>query len=495
MASPSSSELRGIQIVAPSVLGAGEVFEVGLRLTSDPVPAASAGVWHRHPLSVAGPFNRSPRGIQFLDDVPPTWTGRLSVAEEKGLVGPAHVDFNPELNGIVPGDPRPIRRAGGFRFTRAGTYCLRLRDPETGLEGISNPVRVEAQSPPLRLYWGDLHVHTIFSDALRVPEELYAFARDEAFLDVCALTDHTEALSQTQWRYFTEVTNQFNAPGRFATLVAGEWTSMVHGHRNYYYRGDAGPMFSCRNPQYEKLDDFFAAARAAGALVVPHHSANTQMGVDWSHGHAPDIERLVEIHSVWGNSERPAGEGNEFAIQFCRGETPGRHVRDALKRGYRLGIIGSGDTHDGRPGLSVPFLQTMPAAYNLTRVQGIVGIWAPELTREAVFDALWNRRVFATMNHRTILLFSINDAPMGSQITPDGELSIAVEAAADQPIRSLELVGPEGTVQKLEPKQATVQWRFTRPLPQDSTWYYIRLTRADGTLAWSSPIWVDPEKR
>src|SRR5690606_31428397 len=132
------------------------------------------------------------------------------------------------------------------------------------------------------------------------------------------------------WRYFTDGTNRFNAPGRCATLVAGEWTSVAYGHRKYYYRGGDGPILRCTTRAHEKVQDFYAAARAAGAMVVPHHSANTRMGVDWSHGHAPDIERLVEIHSVWGNSERPAEAGNPFPIRFCDGEKRGRHVHDAL---------------------------------------------------------------------------------------------------------------------------------------------------------------------
>jgi hypothetical protein len=266
---------------------------------------------------------------------------------------------------------------------------------------------------------------------------------------------------------------------------------MAHGHRNYYYRGDAGPIFRSTLKDQKDLQAFYTLARAAGALVVPHHSANTQMGVDWSRGHAPDIERLVEIHSIWGNSERPAEEGNAFPILHCKGERAGQHVRDALARGYRLGLIGSGDIHDGRPGESLPFFQMkFPNASDL-RVQGIVGIWASELTREAIFDALWNRRVFATMNHRTILLFSINGRPMGSEIAADGgPLAIAVEAASDQPIRSLELVGQEGTVQSMTPDRQTVEWNLTEAAPASSIWYYIRLTRADGTLAWSSPIWI-----
>jgi hypothetical protein len=495
VAFPSTGNPRGIQIVAPSVVAAGEIFELGVKLTTEPFFVGLAGSYKRPPISVKGPFNLSHRGLNYMDNVPPAWEGRLEVIGEQGLNGPTHIDFAGENQGPYVNDPRPIRRVGGFRFTESGTHFIHLRDPATGLEGVSNPIRVESERPKMRLFWGDIHGHTLFTDAIRMPEEMYAFARDEAFMDVCALTDHSEGISDLQWRYFTDVTNSFNAPGRFATLVAGEWTSMIHGHRNYYYRGDQGPIFRSTLKEQEDLQVFYDLARAAEALVVPHHSANSRMGVDWSHGHAPDVERLVEIHSIWGNSERPAEEGNEFPIRMCQGEKPGQHVRDALRRGYRLGMIGSGDIHDGRPGDCLSTLQTGKPDAPSGRVQGFVGIWAPELTREAVFDALWNRRVFATMKHRTILLFSINGQPMGSEITADGgPLKIAVEAAADRPIRSLELVGHDGTIQRLTPDRQVVEWIFTEAAPASSAWYYIRLTRDDGTLAWSSPIWVDYKK-
>jgi hypothetical protein len=222
MESHSTNDPHGIHIVAPSVAAVGETFEVGIKLTTEPYVAGLAGSYKRPPISVKGPFNLSHRGLNYMDNVPPAWEGRLEVIGEEGFEGPAHIDFAGDNQGPYVNDARPIRRVGGFRFTRPGTHFIRLRDPKTGLEGASNPIRVEAQRPPLRLFWGDLHVHTIHTDAIRGPEELYAFARDEAFLDVCALSDHSEGISDLQWRCFTDVTNNFNEPGRFATLVAGE---------------------------------------------------------------------------------------------------------------------------------------------------------------------------------------------------------------------------------------------------------------------------------
>jgi hypothetical protein len=480
---------KRIAVVAPSVVGAGEPFAVGVRVLTDPRPAAGEAAWNRPTASPGSPFNRSPRGIRWLDDTA-DWTGELAVSLGDGMEGPAVLSFAPRR-----GSRRAVRRAEGFRCLAPGTGFISVRDPSSGAEGTSNPVEVTPAPPGERLFWGDLHVHTIFTDGLRCPEELYSFARDEAFLDVCALADHSEGLTDDQWRYFAAVTNRFDRPGRFATLVAGEWTSMKYGHRNYYYPGDDGPVLRSTEPPHDTLDGFFAAVRRAGGLAVPHHSANAVMGVDWSLGHDPEVERLAEIHSVWGSSERPGGEGNPFPIRAIGGEKVGRHVIDALRLGRRFGLIGSSDAHDGRPGDELHTLQEGVPDYPDLHGQGLVGVWAPELSRRAVFEALWNRRCYAATNRRTLLRFSLAGRPMGSFLEESGPLPVVVEAVAEVPIARVELVGNGACVRAEEPDRREVRLEFSLVVPPEGAWYYVRVTRRDGHLAWSSPIWAGSRER
>ena len=480
---------QAICAVAPSTLAVNEPFSLGLRVLTQPYcPAVSAFTHDVRPL-VTGPFNLSPRGIRYMDNVMREWAGQLTIDGGRELEGPVTTSFA-EGAGPYRNDRRAIRRIDGLRFTTPGIKFVRVRDPASGVEGISNPIGVEAQSPSERLFWGDLHTHTFFTDAIRCPEEIYAFARDEAFLDICALSDHSEALTDTQWEYFVNVTNRFNEPGRFATLVGGEWTNMRYGHRNYYYRGDGGPILRCTDPRYESLANFHLAAHRHGALVVPHHPANASMGVDWSQGHHAEVERLVEIHSVWGNSERPAARGNPLPIRDAGGEKIGQHVVDALASGYHLGFIGGGDIHDGRPGDALSSLQYQSEGFPLERCQGLMGVWARELTRDAIFEALWNRRVYATTSKRTWLRFSIDGHPMGARITANGDLSARTEAASDSPIVRIDLVCNGDDVQVSTPGRREVAWRTRVAAPPEQSWYYVRLTRQDGHLAWSSPIWV-----
>jgi hypothetical protein len=309
------------------------------------------------------------------------------------------------------------------------------------------------------------------------------------------VSDHVEALSDRQWEYFCGVINDFNESGRFAALIGQEWTNHrpevgAPGHRNIYYRGDSGPIIRCTDPRYDTLEKLYAAARELNALLIPHHSANVQMGVDWSQGYEPTHERLVEIHSIWGNSERPGRDGNPLAVRPHGGERDGQHVFDALNRGYRFGIVGGGDIHDGRPGDDLHrFLEHENAP--LLRRQGIMAVWANELTRESIFDALWNRRCYATTNNRTLLRFSMAGRPMGSSVNTAASLPVSIYAASESPVARLDLVRNGEDVYTIEPNRRELSIERAEPAPAVVSWYLVRVTRQDGGMAWSSPIWVD----
>lgn len=481
-------ELTGFLVVAPSTVEVNEEFLLGVKALRAPY---SVGAQCYRPVpSVRGPFNCSPRGITYMDNVPAQWRGTVPIEAGDGYAGPSEFSFE-HCSGPYPDDTRPIARIAGLRFTEPGIKFITVRDRASGVSARSNPVLVSASRLEERLYWGDIHSQTFFSDGLRCPEELYAFARDEAFLDVFALSDHSERLTDRQWDYFVHVTNDFNAPHTFATLVGQEWTSRRMGHRNLYYPGGSGPIVRSTDPAQSELKDIYRIARAEGALVIPHHSANVAMGVDWDLGHDPKVERLAEVYSIWGNSERPASAGNPRPIRAHGGEKEGRHVMDALRRGRRFGLIGGGDIHDGRPGDDLHSQQKTPDHYPLLWRQGILGVWAPRLTREAVFEALWNRRVFATTNVRMLLDFRVCGHPMGSAARHSGPRPIRIRAASEVAVSTVEIVKNGEDHMRLAPNCCDVTCEEMDPEADSDAWYYARVTRSDGEMAWSSPIWIE----
>jgi hypothetical protein len=482
----SSHEPVGLMIVAPSTVAVGEEFALGIKALCEPWFVPVQCFEQRLPALVSR-YNHSPRGIRYMDNAAERWDGVLEV---EGPSGPPRIPLS-DLHGTFPGDERAIGRVEGFSFSEAGVHTVRLMDGSRGLMGESNPVVVSEKPPAERLWWGDLHSQTFFSDGLRCPEELYHFARHEAFLDIFAMADHSESLTDRQWEYFCAVTNDSNAPDEFATLIGFEWTNHWPGHRNCYYPGETGPIVRRGERTVEDLQVLYEVAREHNALLIPHHTANVRMGVEWEAGHDPEHERLVEIHSVWGNSERPEADGNPFPIRTLEGEQRGRHVIDALNAGYRLGFVGGGDIHDGRPGDELAGLQVTPEAYRHLRRQGIMGVWAPELSREAVFDALWERNCFATTNVRMPIRFSVCGARQGMAVRCEDERPIHLWAASEVPIARVTIVRGGEDWKTLETDEHVVDRRVEDVASGAAEHYYARIERADGWLGWSSPVWVN----
>ncbi len=486
-----SAQPTGIDCVIPSRLAVGDSFSVKLKLLGPVREIPARAQFNTRKPALHGPFNlNAERRIQYVDDSLPAWAGRLRVEGEGGLDGPREIVFDGDNQGVFPGDTRPIRSVEGFRWREPGIHFLRLEDPESGLMAWSNPVCVTADAPALRLVWGDPHWQTFFSDGVRCPEELHAFARDEAFLDFGAISDHMEAVTDRQWEYFQAVSNDFNEPGRYVTLHGQEWTHHnpafgAPGHRNLYFRGAGAPALRSTDPDCNTLAKLWGKLDAWGrpAIAIPHHSANARMGVDWELGWQAAYETAVEMYSIWGSSEKSVAAGNTRPIRHCGGEREGRHVLEALRRGYRLGFVGGGDVHDGRPGRALHRF-SYPGNAQDHYEQGLTAAWVPALTREAVFDAFRDRQTYATTQSRIYL-----EAPCTIE---KGMATMALCTASEEGIAEVALVTAYGE-QTLElpageDRVVAQPVRFALPTAQDFA--YLRVMTQRGNMAWSSPIWA-----
>jgi len=445
---------------------------------------------------LTGPFNLNvERGSNYLDNVLPEWKGRLTVEGGHALDGPGEIEFDGENQGVFPGDSRPIKHCTGWRWTQPGIYWITLTEPETGIEVLTNPVIVE-EKPEKRVYWGDIHWQTFFTDGLRIPEELYAFARDEAFLDFGALTDHANRITDFHWRYFQDVTNAYNQPDVFATLVGYEWTSMKWGHRNIYFPGETGPILRS-DLDAKTLPELWEKLDTLDALAIPHHSSNTVMGVDWENGWNPVYEKAVEIHSVWGNSERHADEGNPMPNRTNKGEKKGQHVVDALNRDYRFGFVGGGDIHDGRPGDELDVYQENPPQYRLHAPQGFTAVIAGSLNRKNVYNSIKTRSTYATTKSRIYLNVRFDNTEMGGILSIGNSASRKVDlnitCAAPEKIKKAVLVhnGKDKFDIKPGDNSMLIQQKLKIETPAPGDYCYVRITTEKGNLAWSSPVWVE----
>lgn len=484
-------EPTGLFCVAPTRVTVGEPFALKIRVLGPVRKIPCAGNFCDRKPALKSPFNLNvARNIHFHDNCLPEWNGELALESGNVLDGPRRIVFDGRAQGVFRGDTRPIGVFGGFSLSRPGIHFIRLIDPVSGVEGWSNPVQASVDPPCEHIYWGDPHWQTFFSDGIRCPEELYTFARDEGFLDFGAISDHMEAVTARQWDYFQAVANDFNEPGRFVTLIGQEWTHHhpaggAPGHRNIYFSGDGGPVLRSNDPDCDTLAKLWArldAVHGQEVIAIPHHPANVVMGVDWEQGWNPKYERAVEIHSVWGSSEKHADDGNLMPIAHCRGEQRGRHVADALKRGYRLGFVGGGDIHDGRPGDPL-HTESYLSGSGKFWPSGFTAVYTPKLTRQSVFAAIRDHRTYATTQSRILL-----DAAFAG--TGDRR-RVDVLAASEEGIHEVALVVGGEDVHILHPEGCGRVFEVRDvPLalpPQTSA--FVRIITNRGHMAWSSPVW------
>ena len=369
------------------------------------------------------------------------------------------------------------------RATQEGIQRVTVVDPATGIAGKSNPIGA-GFLPDRNVYFGEMHSQMWHSQGTGTTREFFEWGRDVAGLDFCAPANHYKMrfeIVDDVWQEVVDTSNTLNDPHRFVTLVSHEWgTGNPNGHKNIYHRGDSAEFICSFGPGGMTPDELWEILRGRDALTIPHH---TKFGniTNWDY-HNDTHQRLVEICSSWGISE-----------------TGGPHsVQRALAMGHRLGFIGGTDSHHGLANQGSFFVDDG---------NGLACVVARELTREAIWDALNERRCYATTGDRILLDFTMNDAPMGTDLAVDlaeyGPRRFAMRVAGTYRIDSIELLRNNEVVFRNSPGSDVWEGEWTdseslaglaiKPtFPHDRpfVFYYLRVTQGNRQLAWASPLWL-----
>ena len=335
----------------------------------------------------------------------------------------------------------------------------------------------------LNLYWGDIHIMSGLCCGIGRPAELYAHARDAVGLDFAAITSSDIELSPERWQEVKDATRAAHRPGEFVTFLAYEWsgTNPMGGDHNVLLPGDDGPLVCSAQPggdpvwdealaltdRAHRLPETIEKLRDARPMLVPH-CGGRRCNLDF---YDASVMPVMEIHSSHRNYEHVA--------------------REAIERGLRIGFIGGNDDHRGLAG------DTRPGARDryFSAPGGLAAVYARELTREALLEAFFARRVYATNGARMIVDFRVNDAVMGGEVEArEGEnVRISLRTRLDGLLDRVELVRGTETIRRFAGDTNRVDEfsaEHAEPARAGATAYYLRVVQTDGGTAWSSPIWV-----
>jgi len=441
-------------IKGPSIVQQGESFEVSVQAWD---------IYERLSTSYNG-------RIWVRDYVYNTTTRQLDILSSNILGNPYQFTVFGIFSYLFPRTGLEICDDGmhvfpNLQLNTPGIHYLQVLD-NFGHSAYSNPIIVTEGTPDQRIYWGDIHGHTAMSDGSGTLDQAYTHAREVARLDFVTITDHDIMLdiwNPFSWALEKYAANIYNSEN-FVTLVAYEWTAGFptnpYGHINVYYRDADGLMLpNLHLRDYGDPDKLWRALRSwksmtgSDVITITHHTAcDSNNKYDWSY-YDSELMPLVEVYSAHGSSECMASEGNPRPLrvrQYGEINKHGYYVRDALAMGYRVGMICSSDTHDGR--LGHPLLHTalnthsqyplamLPMFRDALMQEGsLTAIMASELSRNSIFYGLKNRSCYGTTHvNRMILNLTMNDYPVGYNrsefIVPtiNSVQNISISARADR---------------------------------------------------------------
>lgn len=318
------------------------------------------------------------------------------------------------------GEDRGARRFDGVVLNSPGLHTISVRD-DGGREALSNPIVVRRERPRLRLFWGDIHGQTKQTVGTGTLDEYFSFARDVAALDFSGWQGNDFQVTRELWREAREATRRFNEPGRFVTFLGYEWSGLTPagGDHNIYYLGDEGEIHrsnhwliddkSDLDTDRYPISELWRTFRGRRDVMAVAHVGGRHANLDYFD---PERVPLIEVHSHHGTFEW--------------------FLEEALRRGLRVGFVANSDDHTCRPGL------TYPSDRFCTR-GGYVGAYAPELTREALWEALWRRRCYATTGERIILWVEVDGHPMGEEFEGGAPPNISVKVHGTAPLHEVEV--------------------------------------------------------
>jgi hypothetical protein len=293
-----------------------------------------------------------------------------------------------------------------------------------------------------RVFFGNLHSHTSYSDGSGTPREAFDHARNVAKLDFLAITEHNHAdaagsdgtsIAATPSLYngsgsesLIKVAGELTVPGTFVALYGQEFSTISSGnHMNVF---DIGEVISVEKGRFDKLLTF----------AEQHHDSSGQFPI------------LMLNHPKNTFDVRPREYGEDDFGSFEN------FVKQMGARARLIQMINGPGTVDGQ-GLAsaspdeAAFLKFLNLGFKVAptadqdnhfrnwgnSTQARTGVIADELTKAKILGALRSRHVFATQDRNLSVIIRVNDHLCGdviSPLPPPGTLAIEYQIAdADEP--------------------------------------------------------------
>jgi hypothetical protein len=328
------------------------------------------------------------------------------------------------------------------------------------------------------LYFGDLHTHTVYSDAWEgTPWDAYQAAIN-AGADFMATTDHVSSwnaykgltMDSEEWADTLAAADYFTSKNFVAMAGYETWMLGHLGEINVYNVRELPPHepLGYRFDRLPNLYDWIAQQPGAiGQFNHPYYMTDEY----------EDYGYLTETR-----------DGALNIIEVWNSQVTEEHYVRALDAGWHLMPSANSDTHD-------------PDWISGHEIRTV--LLAEKLTPEDLYAAMSAHRGYATLDKNLRMYYTLNDAVMGSTLesaTLTATAKVHIEdpdGVASDAITKVEIVSDGGVVvATLNTYSTVVDWEVTFD-SSEASYFFVKVTTAsplsggeEGATAWTAPVWT-----
>lgn len=399
-------------------------------------------------------------------------------------------------------------------FNEEGTYRIKLTNLKNKNVYHSAPIECVLDDEE-SLFWGTLHAESKrHKTAEDVENSLRSFRDDSALQFYASSVFEDEASTPSaDWKLLSSQIAQFNEEERFVSMLGFQWFGepSTEGLRHFIYPKDNKPVLRHKETKSNSLKKIYRSHSPKELLSIPCLTMAKGYSYNFKDFN-PEFERVVEIYNLYGSSECSAKKGNPFPIRTKgrkagMSETEEGSIQKALSKGCRFGFVAGGaDTR----GVYQETLENDQIEYQ----EGLTAIFSKEYSRDNLFNALYNRRCYATTGARIVVTFKIAGAGIGSELSTSSKPGlvynrhIEIKVSGTDKIKEITLFRNLDVFKEFKNLDNTFKTTIDDDEPltkillkglgegHDFCYYYMRIIQEDEQAAYITPIWIDyvPEK-
>ena|GEM_PF-870468 len=331
------------------------------------------------------------------------------------------------------------------------------------------------------LYFGQLSAHTSLSDGKGSLNDAYRHARDVAGLDFFAVTDDSSMFDNAaeatladggksvEWTGGKAIADAFT-DSKFVAIFGYEmaWNN-GNGHINTFNTNGFETASEERFSGSGGLLNYYNELKKHPGSISQFNHPGKEHGDFHDFGYYDkDIDALVSLIEV-GN-----GEGAVGSDKYYRSYD---YYTRALDKGWHLAPTNNQDNRGIGFGSS-----------NTARTV----VLAKKLTRDDLYDAMRNRRVYATEDKNLEIRYTLNGRIMGSIVNTSSDqvrIRVKLKEYDGETIGKVSVISSGGEIVTSQ-TLAVQSYTLDLTLPANRPYYYIRVDQFDKDIAVTAPVWV-----